>query len=61
MFSHQNYEPLEIKCNFQRPSSSELVESSSFTIKNAIAGEILILFHFLKLKDGLHEINKNSN
>ena len=24
MFPHQNYEPLEIKCNFQRPSSSEL-------------------------------------
>ena len=22
MFPHQNYEPLEIKCNFQRPSSS---------------------------------------
>ena len=24
MFPHQNYEPLEIKCNFQQPSSSEL-------------------------------------
>ena len=23
MFPHQNYEPLEIKCNFQQPSSSE--------------------------------------
>ena len=22
MFPHQNYEPLEIKCNFQRPSFS---------------------------------------
>ena len=22
MFPHQDYEPLEIKCNFQRPSSS---------------------------------------
>ena len=45
MFPHQNYEPLEIKCNFQRPSSSESsLTSSGFKILYLFAIEFFIMF-----------------